>query len=242
MIKNFKKSLNDRAGVYSITHLPSNKIYIGQTINFYKRFFAHLNYLKSGLHENKYLQNCFNKHDINEFSMNILEVVTDLSLLNGREQFYLDQYYDHQKKCFNIRIHCESNRGLKHLSSRKTFTLIGPANEIIEYSGIVEFSEKYNIHATNLCKLLRGKIKSCEGWRLLENSTYSHNNKNHCRQIGLKNCVFYDKQLVSPNGNIVTGVQNLNKFCIENNLDRAALRRVLKGINNSHKGWKLKQP
>ena len=43
--------------------------------------------------------------------------------------------------------------------------------------------------------------------------------------------------LTDPDGKLHIG-RNLTKFCIEHNLDRRSIQKVLKGESKSHKGWK----
>jgi len=41
---------------------------------------------------------------------------------------------------------------------------------------------------------------------------------------------------INPNGNVFI-TKNLTKFCLENNIDRSAMRRVMDGKQRAHKGW-----
>lgn len=48
-------------GVYTITFLNYNKVYVGSTGDLYSRYLAHLWHLNNNRHWNKHLQNVFNK-------------------------------------------------------------------------------------------------------------------------------------------------------------------------------------
>ena len=48
--------------------------------------------------------------------------------------------------------------------------------------------------------------------------------------------------LISPTGEIISGVIGLSEFCKNNNLHRGKFRHVLDGKSNSHRGWKLQTP
>lgn len=64
-----------KRGVYLITNLENNKIYVGSTINSFKeRWMAHIQKLRSNKHSNQYLQSSFNKYGENKFKFSILEV------------------------------------------------------------------------------------------------------------------------------------------------------------------------
>lgn len=75
------------AGIYMILCIPNNKAYIGHSKNIHKRWTQHKRYLKNLSHPNKYLQNCFNRYGVNNFSFLLIENTDDL---NVREAFWLN--------------------------------------------------------------------------------------------------------------------------------------------------------
>lgn len=93
----------DKGGVYKITNTTNGRIYIGSTSCFRKRAKGHKGDLEMNRHCNGFFQNDFNKCGTDAFMFEILEVVDKSEnerLL--REQFYLDQFYDNKKNCYNI--------------------------------------------------------------------------------------------------------------------------------------------
>lgn len=58
--------------IYKITNIVNNKIYIGQTDNLERRKREHKAELIRGKHSNGYLQNSFNYHGIDNFSIEII--------------------------------------------------------------------------------------------------------------------------------------------------------------------------
>ncbi len=79
------------SGIYCIYFkCNNNKYYIGQTINFKIRFNRHLNDLKNNCHSNKELQNDYNIYGTPEIE--IIEVVTEYSLLDDKEIFWIDTF------------------------------------------------------------------------------------------------------------------------------------------------------
>ncbi len=84
-------------GIYKIT--IADKFYYGQSVNLDKRRSDHLSALKHSHHENPYMQNCFNKYM--DFTFEVIEEVEDISLLDAREQHYIDLYFD-RPDCMNI--------------------------------------------------------------------------------------------------------------------------------------------
>jgi len=77
------------SGIYKITNLVSNKIYIGSSKNIKQRINSHKRELKNNKHVNKRLQNSYNKHGESNFKYDIVELVEESKLLE-REQYYID--------------------------------------------------------------------------------------------------------------------------------------------------------
>lgn len=98
-----------KSGIYKITNVLNNRVYIGSAREFKERWKNHQRSLINNKHQNKYLQNDFNKyyllngnHDFLIFE--ILELVDgDKKERTLQEQYYIDKYYDQQKECYNIK-------------------------------------------------------------------------------------------------------------------------------------------
>jgi group I intron endonuclease len=75
--------------IYKILNLTNNKIYIGSTNNYKKRFREHKIKLKHNKHHSIFLQNAYNKYGIENFEYIIIEECPKEIKLN-REQFYMD--------------------------------------------------------------------------------------------------------------------------------------------------------
>lgn len=68
-----------KRGVYLITNLKNNKVYVGSTLNSFKeRWMTHVQKLRSNKHPNQHLQSSFNKYGEDKFKFTILEVRTDV--------------------------------------------------------------------------------------------------------------------------------------------------------------------
>ena len=88
-------------GIYKITNLVNNKVYIGQTIeNFQKRYWHHVWKLNKQIHDNKYLQNSWNKYGEDNFEFSVVEIVSKEEI-DSREKYWI-QFYRNQNKCYNI--------------------------------------------------------------------------------------------------------------------------------------------
>jgi group I intron endonuclease len=76
-------------GVYCIKNNINSKIYVGSSINVYKRFLRHLNDLRRGIHNNNHLQQSFLKYGEHNFYICILDYCTKDNVV-FKEQFYMD--------------------------------------------------------------------------------------------------------------------------------------------------------
>lgn len=88
------------SGIYCITNIIDDRIYIGSTNCFYKRFYEHNRDFCKNKHSNIHFQNFVNKYGIDSIKYNIIEIL-DFNLLLEKEQYYLDNYIDFDKD-FNI--------------------------------------------------------------------------------------------------------------------------------------------
>ncbi|MGH7974730.1 MAG: GIY-YIG nuclease family protein [bacterium] len=69
------------SAVYSITHKESGRIYVGSAIDIYHRWARHKHDLIYNKHDNKRLQNFWNKYGEDAFEFKILELVLESNKL-----------------------------------------------------------------------------------------------------------------------------------------------------------------
>ena len=97
------------SGIYRWTNKTNNKVYIGQSINIYKRF---QDYKKGRF--NKYMKRAINKYGINNFYIEILEKDIDESMLNTYEQKWIDYHKSYlPENGYNIAPIAGNTRGVK---------------------------------------------------------------------------------------------------------------------------------
>lgn len=85
-----------KSGIYKISNIINNRIYIGSTYNISARFSAHKSSLRKNKHYNYKLQNDWNKSKGDNFIFEIIELCTKHMCLQ-REQFYIEKlnpYYN----------------------------------------------------------------------------------------------------------------------------------------------------
>ena len=89
-------------GIYEIKNLKTGCVYVGQTRQeFKKRFYYHRWQLRTGKHENPYLQASYNKHGDDAFQFSVLKVVTNVDDLDKYEIEEIKKAKE-TKKCYNM--------------------------------------------------------------------------------------------------------------------------------------------
>ncbi len=167
--KDLKKS-----GIYCIINTKNQKKYIGSSKNIYQRLLKHRALLRKNMHENKKLQNSWNKHGEEVFQYFILEFCTEKILIE-REQFYIDTL----KPWYNItlevkRLKMSEESKIKMSKSRKEgfkkgtvklyqekaihqYSLKG--QYIQSFKSIKEAAIKTGITRSSINRFLEGKYK-----------------------------------------------------------------------------------
>lgn len=107
--------LVDESGVYKITNLINDKIYVGSANNLRARWHRHRSELSKNKHHNKHLQSSWNKYGEDCFEFRVIEIVDNISILQNREQYWLDtlKSYDRQNG-YNILKKAYTSSGYKH--------------------------------------------------------------------------------------------------------------------------------
>jgi len=80
--------MSDQIGIYKITNISNDKIYIGKSLLIKYRWKKHLWFLKKGIHVNKHLQSAFVKHGENSFIFDIIEYC-NIEEVNDREKYWV---------------------------------------------------------------------------------------------------------------------------------------------------------
>lgn len=117
------------------------------------------------------------------------------------------------------------NRHSVNLSmNRKNNKIISPEGVEYEVLSVRAFAKEHNLLDSSVSSVLSGTRKTHKGWHL---STYTAPPE-------------YYPEIISPD-NIMYKVKfnGATKFAREHNLDPSALRLVMYGKANHHKGWKL---
>lgn len=101
-------------GIYAITHTPTGRRYIGQSVRIEIRFREHRKALQRNKHYNAKLQRAWNVYGGGEFQFSVVEECVADNLVE-REQFYIDQ-----GAWFNLSLYAEAPmRGKLHTTETR---------------------------------------------------------------------------------------------------------------------------
>ncbi|MCS7004361.1 MAG: GIY-YIG nuclease family protein [Cytophagales bacterium] len=89
-----------RSGVYVIRNSVDNRIYIGSSVQLYRRYQTHCQELENGTHHSKSLQRFYNKYGKNKLSFEVLAFCAPDKTFST-EQKYLNKFQPFGKKGFN---------------------------------------------------------------------------------------------------------------------------------------------
>ena len=106
------KEYKGKSGIYKIVNDTNNKIYIGKTKNFYKRYYQYKNAVTHCKRKriNEYLMNAFLKYGFENFTFEVVEFCNNESL-SERELFWMDNYQSYNRK-FGYNLRRDSSSGV----------------------------------------------------------------------------------------------------------------------------------
>lgn len=210
-----------KSGIYIITCVANRKVYVGSSVNINSRFSRHRADLKHGVHQNKHMQNAYNKYGVNFFVYKLIEECLPAQL-QEREQFYINKYRSWEKSNgFNKFPNAYTPRGYK--LSKITKQKISKAMK--GHSCSEETRKKIGI------KHKGKKISS----HIIEASIKAQTGRVHSEESILKRARKYS--FIGPDKKIYQGY-NLKRFADKHKLHRSNLQKVLKGEQSHHKGFK----
>lgn len=90
--KNLYK-IKGQGGIYIFRNKIDGKIYIGQTVDFYMRYFTHVTRKNPTI-----FSKCLWKYGEQQFQFGILEIITDRSRLNKREQYWIEFFKSYKRE------------------------------------------------------------------------------------------------------------------------------------------------
>lgn len=111
-----KQLLREYIGIYKITNLINNKVYIGSSIAINQRWSKHRQHLKENKHHNDHLQKAWNLYGQEQFQFEIIEnTALDHIVLEQRETYWMEFYNSFNEEVgYNIYHHPRGPLGYKY--------------------------------------------------------------------------------------------------------------------------------
>lgn len=176
-------------GIYTITNLVNNKIYVGSSTRcIYKRVKDHIYALKNNKHHSIHLQRAYNKYGNDNFQFEILEECEDKYCLS-QEQYWINILNVCSRKFgYNICTVAGNTKGIRpsketkekigraHIGRKspnmKSFSRVTKVKQIDyngkiikEHSNIREVSETMKIDQESIIRCCKGQYKTSGGYQ-----------------------------------------------------------------------------
>lgn len=144
-------------GIYLIRNLVNNKVYIGQTkVNFETRSYQHFNSLRKNKHESSVLQYAYNKYGDSNFRFEEVESLSDETLLNEKEIYYINEY----KSLINENGYNILSGGNNPPSTQKNVYVYSLINRCLlnAFSSVKDCADHFKVERSGLSRHIRNKI------------------------------------------------------------------------------------
>ena len=224
----YQKPKNGCGYIYKYTS-PSEKCYIGQTINSLKER------AKSLISGNGYKKctvfwKAIQKYGWNNFKVEILEEV-DVNLLNERERYYISLFNSIAPNGYNLTIGGETGK------TKDVYVYSAQNGKFIEhYSSLTEASINTEIPIETISSILNATSSRKQVHNLVFTDNYIpiYDITNLSRKNYHKVYV-YDK-----NGNYLNNYESINSAARALNITDSSIRKCFNGLSNHVKGYQFR--
>ena len=222
-------------GIYAI--IIDNKYYIGQSVDIKRRWQEHRKDLKAGTHENKHLQNAYNKYGKAKFEI-LLEC--EKEKLNEFERYFILAFMTYDKNIgYNKSYGGETCLITEAFKEEHCIPIL----QFDKYGKLV--AEHYSLNEAirknkSSYDVIRDGIKErrkVKGYYFIEKKEYEKN-PNLAKLFNWKPIIQFDLQ-----GNLIAEYFNIDKALKETNAHKGSLKAVLNGKLQSTNGyiWRYKE-
>ena len=165
-------------GIYKITNLINNKIYIGQSVHIERRWKEHC--FKSS---NSQISNAIQKYGKDNFKFEIIELC-EKEFLDIREQYWISYYNSIIPYGYNVIETTQSIHTNYHYFDKKVIENI---IYDLQYSNLsfIDLSKKYNINKSSLSRINAGKSHYQSNIHYpIRDTNRNQQNKKYCIDCG----------------------------------------------------------
>lgn len=157
-------------GIYKITNIVNNKVYVGSSKSINRRKYQHFYLLKNNKHKNLYLQFSYNKYGKSSFIFELLEKC-DINQLSLKEEYWIKYYNSYKSKSgYNLALvenstHSFNNEtkfkmSKSNTSKKKLYQYDINGKLLNKFDSIKECSIKLNIPRRNIQNVLKVNNKT----------------------------------------------------------------------------------
>lgn len=214
-------------GVYKITNIVNNKVYIGSSFNIKQRWNRHLNELRQNIHHSSKLQRSFNIHGKESFIFEIIEEC-DKNIIIEREQYWINSYDSYHSGYNEMIVVNYPMLGKNH--SIKTKNKMSEAHK----GKVLSKETKEKLRDLNLGKKISQETKKKISKALKGKYTKEKNSmwgksmsqdvKNKLIEVNNKKIVQYNK-----NGDFIKKWGSISECAKTLNLDNSSITKVCRG-------------
>jgi len=172
------------SGIYKITNLKNNKIYIGSSININRRIVEHKRKLRKNIHHSPKLQNAYNKYGSENFHFESIEFCERNNLIN-RENYYL--------KILNPEYNISLDASAPMMGRKHSKSTIKKLSKWKRPKG-----KKHHLYGISLSKTHIKRIVKSRSWYKHTNKTKEKMRKINIRINRYKDLIKYTKLLRKP--------------------------------------------
>lgn len=160
--------LKRKIGIYKL--MIANHVYVGSSVNLYKRLLVHANELQKCEHDNSHLQRCVNKYGFENLSYKVLAIIPEENkdLLLSLEKFFIDWE------------HADLNFKMDPRTERDCITTVVPVYQfnafgelIRQWNSISAAAREYNIDVSNIVVCCKNPARQ----QFAAGYLWSYNNK-----------------------------------------------------------------
>jgi group I intron endonuclease len=223
-------------GVYEIVNLTNGNRYIGSAVQPSKRRRSHFSQLRRGVHHNQHLQSAFLLYGEAAFRFEVVVTCKTKDLIE-EEQIRLDLY--DAEDLYNGRMIASSNLGLKMSESSR-------AKMSAAQTGRTHSEASKNLMSKLTSErpiTWRLKLAEAATGRVLSQETKSKisvgNRGKTVPEWAAKSQSKPYPALIGPDGTVYPPGSGLRTLCRRHGLDQPTMRRMLRGEQRQHKGWRL---
>ncbi len=240
------------SGIYTWLNTTNNKMYIGRSVNLYKRIYGEMNGFQNNKVQNmKKLFNAIRKYGIGNFKVFLLKECP-IEDLNKEERYFIE-LYNTKNNGYNCTFGGDGTHG--HTVTKEQIQRQRKAlKQYWTEDKKKEHKEKMKIWFNNQPDNIKKNMTTGNGWWLTEEGRRKQ--AKGCRlsktperiEKQRQSLINYYKnnisarsiitKVISPDGNIKI-VNGSGKFCSENNIPYLSFRKLLHGKTQNYKGWRL---